>query len=79
MKDGGPAFGGSYTYESDGEFEPRGTKTAFVKGLSIRDYFAASVVTGLIPQIGERDNWYGELSKRAYKLADAMLNERNKT
>ena len=46
------------------------------KGISIRDYFAAKAMQGLI--IGEDDFEYDTIAKSSYKLADAMLAERNK-
>ena len=52
-------------------------------GISIRDYFAASVIHGLIPQYREMfmdntlDDWVGDaipsLAQEAYMIADAML------
>lgn len=45
-------------------------------GMSLRDYFAAAALNGLI------SSWphppCGLVSERAYMIADAMLNERNK-
>ena len=52
-------------------------------GMSLRDYFAASVIHGLIPQYREMfmdntlDDWVGDaipsLAQEAYMIADAML------
>ena len=52
-------------------------------GISIRVYFAASVIHGLIPQYREMfmdntlDDWVGDaipsLAQEAYMIADAML------
>jgi hypothetical protein len=55
-------------------------------GISIRDYFAASVIHGLIPQYramfmdGTLDDWVGDaipsLAQEAYMIADEMLKVR---
>ena len=52
-------------------------------GMTLRDYFAAKAMQGLVVIAG--DHRYGEvvydeprLVKRAYSLADAMLEERKK-
>lgn len=45
------------------------------EGMSIRDYFAAAALTGLV---AHHDNWhlkYREVAEDAYALADAMLEE----
>ena len=52
-------------------------------GMTLRDYFAASVIHGLIPQYREMfmdntlDDWVGDaipsLAQEAYMIADAML------
>lgn len=44
-------------------------------GMSLRDYFAAKAVSGLIEYAAGDHEW---LSKRAYEMADAMLKERAK-
>lgn len=68
-KDGGPAFPGPQWSGQIGDGE---------SGMSLRDYFAAAALPGLVPR-GE-----GSLSivhcyaSDAYKLADAMLAEREK-
>lgn len=71
--DGGQAF--PHLLYGDG-----GVPIAYDTGLSIRDYFAAQ---GLGAIIGATVGWpadrdAGELSRRAYMLADAMLAERAK-
>ena len=52
-------------------------------GMTLRDYFAAKALQGLvlligIPVDGRDELWDGETAKRAYALADAMLAERKK-
>jgi hypothetical protein len=60
-----------------------GQKIVSNKGMTLRDYFAASVIHGLIPQYREMfmdntlDDWVGDaipsLAQEAYMIADAML------
>jgi hypothetical protein len=47
------------------------------KGMSLRDYFAAAALQGLIVN-GQTVNVHCPLSVRAYEIADAMLAERSK-
>jgi hypothetical protein len=65
--DGGPAFplAGSFDYS----YEPQ-------DGMSLRDYFAAAALQGLLAHIIGVENANGRTSKyaeRAYAYADAML------
>jgi hypothetical protein len=46
------------------------------KGMTLRDYFAAKVITGAWQTISPGSQ--SELAKRAYEIADAMLNQREK-
>jgi hypothetical protein len=67
-KDGGPAFPNVYQ-QFDRSGEPQGN--VVIAGMSLRDYFAASALPGLIEQLfmcGQKD-----VSEAAYKYADAML------
>lgn len=82
-RDGGPAFPhgvlireidtyGGNQYEDRREFEP---------GISVRDFFAASVVSGLVASYGRYVMDQGEeerFARFAYKTADAMLAERTR-
>ncbi len=48
-------------------------------GMSLRDYFAAQVISGSFGQSCSEDPcWHEVLAKRAYSIADAMLKERDK-
>jgi hypothetical protein len=59
-----------------------------VNGMSLRDYFAAGVIHGLIPQYRAMfmdntiDDWVHDaipsLAQEAYMIADAMLEARQK-
>jgi hypothetical protein len=56
---------------------PTGTGvTPYKSGMTLRDYFAAKAMQGLV----ENANWRGmpehSLAKEAYKLADEMLKAR---
>lgn len=78
MKDGGPAFPGNHVEFPDG----KNPVDAFARGMTLRDYFAAKVIQGMMAnsyieekadeaQLG--DAWIKGLSKTAYFIADAML------
>ena len=47
-------------------------------GMSLRDYFAAQALSGIMAFTGSYgfNNGPGEISKRSYELADAMLKAR---
>ena len=46
------------------------------EGMTLRDYFAAKVITGAFQTISAGSQ--SELAKRAYEIADAMLKQRDK-
>ena len=71
MKDGGPAF--PFTYLD----VQTGAKRT-VHGMTLRDYFAAKAMQGLIAG-RERALTADEWAEQAYRMADAMLAERSKT
>jgi hypothetical protein len=57
-------------------------KTPSINNMTLRDYFAGQALAGDIEQ-GVQDNmhfsWWHDpkkIAERAYKIADAMLNER---
>lgn len=72
-EDGGPAF----------PTEPNTQPGTFKhSGMSLRDYFAAQALVGLIPFIGVWEGgsdklWDAATAERAYALADAMLAARS--
>lgn len=46
-------------------------------GISIRDYFAAKAMQGLLSRIGnDKINVHDVLAQRTYQIADAMLKAR---
>ena len=81
---GGPAFPttrdmcASLTGEPD--YSVRGDD-----GMTLRDYFAAKAMVALVPEYFKgngmcfsHDHLYNNVSGHAYKMADAMLAERDK-
>ena len=62
----GPAFGATH----NGSTLPGHT------GLSMRDYFAAAALQGLLANDAKNGAW-GEYATMAYNLADSMVKERN--
>jgi hypothetical protein len=79
IEDGGPAFP---SVARDGNWQPK------CDGMSLRDYFAAKAMAGMlngedspnfingIPKPAEK--WNAMLAKFAYAISDAMLAERSK-
>jgi hypothetical protein len=45
------------------------------EGMELRDYFAAKAMEAWINQLG-KPNWDETIAQRAYKMADAMMEER---
>ena len=75
--DGGPAFPRTVFAGTPKEMEGE----AFNNGLSLRDYFAAAALQGLCargPIAGEVDSSIGGKITHCYRLAGAMLAERDK-
>lgn len=68
-KDGGPAFAaGAYEHNSGGYL-------AWQDGMSLRDYFAAKAMQGLIASPADPESME-VAAKWSYNLADAMLKAR---
>lgn len=56
-----------------------GSNTFHYSGVTIRDYFAAQTLAGLVPVWNDRGSTFaGDIAKSAYEIADAMLAERAK-
>ena len=66
---GGPAFG---------EFQQVGDVAMRDGGLSIRDYFAAKAMQGMIANYGYLRSEVDVIAESAYDCADAMLARRSK-
>lgn len=47
-------------------------------GLSLRDYFAAAALQGLMAQVKPEDHWAEYRAKWSYEVADAMLEGRKR-
>ena len=47
-------------------------------GLTVRDYFAAAAMQGMMASVGTKDEHVDLLVKSAYIKADAMMKERAK-
>jgi hypothetical protein len=71
--DGGPAFPASGGKEGTPNHYPLGTT-----GMSLRDYFAAAALAGIAEGGIEQDYEPSHIAVIAYRLADAMLAEREK-
>ena len=48
------------------------------KGMTLRDYFAAKAMQNFRDQIGSQSDqeWFDQIAKGAYRMADAMLKAR---
>jgi len=82
-KDGGPAFPGAKKNPSE-QFAALGQPEYIpTSGMTLRDYFAASVVQGMLAYPGDnlRGSWHSNstdshIAAAAYAIADAMLKAR---
>ena len=75
INDGGPAFPCVYYSEPIGSIGPQLTIKG---GLSIRDYFAAAALQGLLSSIKPNQLWSGEeVAVTCYRTADTMIKARN--
>jgi hypothetical protein len=79
-KDGGPAFPVlEYEFKASGDLHPSPTMQP---GMSLRDYFAAAAVTGVIHGAisagltGDDRFTYEAVAARAYATGDQMLKQR---
>lgn len=72
---GGPAFPVSDVTA----LEPRTTAemVSLAHGISLRDYFAAKFMSGVMASASDYQR-YEEIANDAYRMADAMLAEREK-
>lgn len=75
---GGPAFPGIKIVKEKTEHGERGLLSSG-EGMSLRDYFAAKAMQGMLPSIEfdmTPEGYEIVLSKFAYRIADAMLKAR---
>jgi len=72
INDGGPAFPSEEQIRCNGEV----CDTRKFPGMTLRDYFAAAALQGMIASCTQQ-NWQEEYAAKAsYQLADAMLKAR---
>ena len=76
--DGGPAFGGAYDQVLANDVSTAKIEVR-VRGISVRDYFAAAALTGYMAN-GWRPNAYAKLSiaDSMYAIAEDMLKAKEK-
>jgi hypothetical protein len=67
INDGGPAFPMGY--------HPEGNNADHF-GMSIRDYFAAAALQGLMSKLDPEEHWADYRAKWSYEAADALLKAR---
>lgn len=72
---GGPAFPGIRIEAGDNYNPP---KQIHRSGMSLRDYFAAKALQGLLASLDSEDTVQG-VAQAAYSMADAMLKARIET
>jgi len=74
INDGGPAFPCVYYSEPIGSIGPQFTIKG---GMTIRDYFAAAALQGLLASIQPNQLWSGDdVAITCYRTADVMLKAR---
>ena len=73
INDGGPAFPSVYYSEPIGSIGPQFTIKG---GMTLRDYFAAAALQGLMAKVDPEDHWADYRAKWSYEAADAMLKAR---
>jgi hypothetical protein len=74
INDGGPAF--PVEVGQDGGGVQTGCYSAWATGLSIRDYFAAQALVGMMQAMRPYSDDFERSAKNAYLQADAMLKAR---
>ena len=78
IKTGGPAFPEIRIKSGDNYNAPQ---KIYYGGMTLRDYFAATALHGLINNSGREyadDRWSKDASDDAYAIADAMLEARER-
>lgn len=78
--DGGMAFPGFIYTEGHGQHRKNadGEWEAFSSGMSLRDYFAAKALQGMLAQPVQPQSGADMFARDAYSVADAMISERAK-
>lgn len=78
---GGPAFPGEFVKHPIGEVGNKVEIKEMGAGMTLRDYFAAKALPGILAPImsDECHRWLpADFAREAYAIADAMLAARNK-
>ena len=73
INDGGSAYPNVYYSEPIGSIGPQLTIKG---GITIRDYFAAAALTGLMAEYDPEDELEHHIAKWSYRAADAMIRAR---
>ena len=73
QNDGGSAFPCVYYSEPIGSI---GSQLTIKGGMTLRDYFAAAALQGLMAQFDPENELEHHIAKWSYKAADAMLKAR---
>jgi len=66
INDGGSAFPSHPNHYSNGFYSTG-------EGMTLRDYFAAAALQGLMAKVDPEDHWADYRAKWSYEAADAML------
>ena len=69
-----PAFPTSHEEPDDYNGHNNSKKTVIDQGMSLRDYFAAKAMQGMMVDVS--DPACGYIAKQSYKVADAMMKAR---
>ena len=73
INDGGPAYPNVYYSEPIGSIGPQLTIKG---GMTLRDYFAAAALQGLLASPAEAEFGVSHFATAAYEAADAMIRAR---
>lgn len=74
INDGGQAFPHKRQIRCNGEV----IDSEMEPGMTLRDYFAAAALQGLMAQVKPEDHWAEYRAKWSYEVADAMLERRKR-
>lgn len=61
---------------SDKAFPAMNDNGYWCGGMTLRDYFAAKAMQGIVSKEASHVSWVEEYAKNAYKMADAMMKAR---
>lgn len=81
MKTGGAAFPRPISHDETPSGQYRGDRTEFADhqdGMTLRDYFAAKAMQAILGDKTTHPDYYSEWAELSYRMADAMLAEREK-